>query len=166
MGYRVRPDVAEDLAQEIMARAFKKLDKFHGDAAFLTWVYRIAINHMNKYYSSRCRYKESISMPLIDGVKHNVASISDPQPSPEATFRYYELDALVSRAIDGMPPKYGHAVSLNLMELTNEEAAASLGINVNTLKFRLYRGRQELRRRVAQLYPEMQIDPDAQTRVH
>jgi len=72
LAYRLTglPDEAQDLAQEVFIKVFKKIDSFRGESAFKTWLFQVAANHAKNRlkYLSRRRYFTSESIDeTIDG---------------------------------------------------------------------------------------------------
>lgn len=134
------PTEAEDVLQEAFLKAWRALPRFRGDAQFATWFYRIAVNEANRRFARERRRR---ALPL----EETLAEVPDLAAGPAALAESSELQELVGRCIDELPPQYRAAVVLRDIEgLTNEEAAAALGLTVRNLKSRLHRGRMGIRR--------------------
>ncbi len=133
------PSHAEDVLQEALLKAWRGLPRFRGDAQFATWFYRIAVNEANRRLAREHRHR---LLPLED----TLAEVPDIQPGPPAHAESVELQELVAGCIGELPPQYREAVVLRDIEgLTNEEAAAALGLTVRNFKSRLHRGRMGIR---------------------
>jgi len=155
--YRLTENVEEarDLTQETFLRAFQSVKHFRGESDLRTWIYRIAINQArNRWRWWRRRRREatvSIDAPEIGG-----GSLGLVETLKAKTTRDPEQDALLSereralkKALGSLRHVYREAVILRDIEgFAYEEIAATLDISVGTVKSRLARGRQELRRKL------------------
>ena len=145
---------ARDLAQETFLRAFQAIEKFRGDADLKTWLYRIAINQARNRWRwwRRRRRDATVSLDATVGEREQTiamhledASASDPEEETLARERQSQL----REALQELRSAYREAVVLRDIEgLTYEEIAATLQINIGTVKSRLARGRLELRRKL------------------
>lgn len=149
LGISGRAEDAEDAVQSAFINAWQHLAQFEGRARFSTWVTRIAINEVLGKMRETGRLE-----PLADGsdddddfMPRNLRAWED---DPEALRDRAQRRELVEKAILALPPKYRAAVVLrDIQQLTAEEAAAALGLNVATLKTHLLRGRFRLREALA-----------------
>ena len=146
---------ARDLTQETFLRAFQSIVHFRGDSDLRTWIYRIAINQArNRWRWWRRRRRDatvSIDAPefgggrlgLIATLKSN--TIKDPEQDTLAN----ERERALKKALSSLRRVYREAVVLRDIEgFAYEEIATALDISVGTVKSRLARGRQELRRKL------------------
>lgn len=146
---------ARDLTQETFLRAFQSIGHFRGDADLRTWIYRIAINQArNRWRWWRRRRREatiSIDAPEIgNGRLGLVATLKSPTAKdPEQHTLENERERALQKALSGLRRIYREAVVLRDIEgFAYEEIAITLDISVGTVKSRLARGRQELRRKL------------------
>ena len=146
---------ARDLTQETFLRAFQSIGHFRGDSDLRTWIYRIAINQArNRWRWWRRRRREStvsIDAPEIGGGRLGlVATLKSPTAKdPEQDAILSERERALKRALSGLRRVYREAVVLRDIEgFAYEEIATTLQISVGTVKSRLARGRQELRRKL------------------
>ncbi len=146
---------ARDLTQETFLRAFQSINHFRGDSDLRTWIYRIAINQArNRWRWWKRRRREStvsIDAPDIGGGRLGLVatlrstSIKDPEEGAIAN----ERERALKKALSSLRRVYREAVVLRDIEgFAYEEIAATLEISVGTVKSRLARGRQELRRKL------------------
>jgi RNA polymerase sigma-70 factor, ECF subfamily len=146
---------ARDLTQETFLRAFQSIVHFRGESDLRTWIYRIAINQArNRWRWWRRRRREatvSIDAPEIGygrlGLVETLRStaVKDPEQQTLAN----EREVALQKALSGLRRIYREAVVLRDIEgFTYEEIATTLAISVGTVKSRLARGRQELRRKL------------------
>lgn len=145
---------ARDLTQETFLRAFQSIAHFRGESDLRTWIYRIAINQArNRWRWWRRRRRDSTVS--IDSANENgrealVASLkADNSSDPERDALAHERERALRKALSGLRRLHREVVVLRDIEgLAYEEIAVALGINVGTVKSRLARGRQELRRKL------------------
>jgi RNA polymerase sigma-70 factor (ECF subfamily) len=145
---------ARDLSQETFLRAFQAIEKFRGDADLKTWLYRIAINQARNRWRwwRRRRRDATVSLDASVGeceqtVATHLKDANASDPEQEALAR--ERQSQLREALQGLRNAYREAVVLRDIEgLTYEEIAATLQINIGTVKSRLARGRLELRRKL------------------
>lgn len=148
---------ARDAAQETFLKVYRGLNGFRGEAGLKTWIYRIAINQaMNQRRWWRRRHRdETISLDITRGESDKTVGSLLPDSrarSPEALAISGERERQVLRALDQIKQEYRVALILReIEELSYEEIAESLGISIGTVKSRIARGREELRRRVKDL---------------
>jgi RNA polymerase sigma-70 factor (ECF subfamily) len=144
---------ARDLTQETFLRAFQSIDRFRGDADLRTWIYRIAINQArNRWRWWRRRRRDStVSLDATQGQTNQplIATLVESSDNPEQQTLAHEREVALRAALQKLGGAYRETVILRDIEgFTYEEIAETLGINVGTVKSRLARGRQELRRRL------------------
>jgi len=145
---------ARDLTQETFLRAFQSIGQFRGDSDLRTWIYRIAINQArNRWRWWRRRHRDStISIDAADA-NGNAALInklsSGNSSNPEQGALAHERERALRKALSGLRRVYREAVVLRDIEgVAYAEIAVALDISVGTVKSRLARGRQELRRKL------------------
>jgi RNA polymerase sigma-70 factor, ECF subfamily len=145
---------ARDLTQETFLRAFQSIAHFRGDSDLRTWIYRIAINQArNRWRWWRRRRRDvtvSIDAPLPNGQVSLAATLkSDNGTNPETDALARERERALRKALSSVKHVYREAVVLRDIEgFAYEEIAVALDISVGTVKSRLARGRQELRRKL------------------
>jgi RNA polymerase sigma-70 factor, ECF subfamily len=133
---------AEEMAQEAFLRAYRALAKWRKDAAFSTWLFALAAN----LYRSEIRRIPPRTLSLDD-----IAEPRDPHVE-DAGLEDEDRDRTVRRAVYALPPKYRDALLLfHFHEMDVPAAASSLGLPEGTVKARLSRGREILRRKLPRL---------------
>ena len=147
---------ARDAAQETFLKVYRGLGGFRGEAGLKTWIYRIAVNQaMNQQRWWRRRHRdETISLDITRGPSDMTIGnfLPGPGASPEAQAISSERERSIMRALDEIKQEYRIALILReIEELSYEEIAETLGISIGTVKSRIARGREELRRRVKEL---------------
>jgi RNA polymerase sigma-70 factor (ECF subfamily) len=145
---------ARDLTQETFLRAFQSIAHFRGESDLRTWIYRIAINQArNRWRWWRRRRRDatvSIDAPQPNGQPSLAGTLkSDNGRNPEKDALAHERERALRRALGSLKGVYREAVVLRDIEgFAYEEIAVALDISVGTVKSRLARGRQELRRKL------------------
>lgn len=133
--------ISEDLTQETFLRAWYHIGQLRDGKALNSWLFRIAGN-VSRLHRRRLKGKDSVSLDSIE------PPAGDADGSREAG-RQEQLDR-VQQAVQRLPWKLRQAVVLHYMEqLTIAEAADAAGIRAGTLKSRLNRGLEALRKEVA-----------------
>lgn len=144
---------AEDLMQETFLSALKAVHKFRGEADLKTWLFRIAINHSKnrfRWWKSRKREK-TVSLDAPVGMSETPLSetVSSDFNSPEENVLQREREKVLLKALSELPEIFREAVILCDIEgLSYEEIAETLEINLGTVKSRIARGRDELRKKL------------------
>ena len=155
--YRLTENVEEarDLTQETFLRAFQSIGHFRGESDLRTWIYRIAINQArNRWRWWRRRRREatiSIDAPEIGGGRLGLVATlkANTVRDPEQDTLLSEREQALKKALSTLKRIYREAVILRDIEgFAYEEIAATLDISIGTVKSRLARGRQELRRKL------------------
>ncbi len=155
--YRLTENVEEarDLTQETFLRAFQSIGHFRGESDLRTWIYRIAINQArNRWRWWRRRRRDatvSIDEPEIGGGRLGLVATlkSTTAKDPEQDTLANERERALRKALTNLKRVYREAVILRDIEgFAYEEIATALDISVGTVKSRLARGRQELRRKL------------------
>jgi RNA polymerase sigma-70 factor (ECF subfamily) len=155
--YRLTEDAEEarDLTQETFLQAFRHLAGFRGDADLRTWLYRIAVNQARNRWRwwKRRRRDRTVSLDAPAGESSD-APLSAGLPcrdgeDPEQQALARERERALFSALRTLSRPYREVIVLRDIEgLSYEEVALALEINVGTVKSRLSRGRNELRRRL------------------
>ncbi len=145
---------ARDLTQETFLRAFQSIGQFRGESDLRTWIYRIAINQArNRWRWWRRRHRDttvSIDATETPGNAAVIAQLSSDRSSdPEHSAIAHERERALRKALSSLKRVYREAVVLRDIEgFAYDEIATALDISVGTVKSRLARGRQELRRKL------------------
>lgn len=151
---------AEEIVQDTFIRAHRGLARFRGDSSLATWLYRIALNlSRNRYwYFFRRRRQDSLSLdrPLADASDATFADlVSAPEADPAHEAVTNEFVELVSTCMDRLDPSHREILTMrNILDLPYDEIARALRINVGTVKSRIARARDHLRRLLSECAPE------------
>ncbi len=147
------PDLAADVLQEAMIRAFRALPQFRGDSSFATWLYRIARNLCVRKQQQMTAYPTiSLDQPMGEGEDASALigqMIDFSAENPQQVVLDEELRQKVKEAVDKLPPNLREVLILRDMEdLSNQETAERTGLTVAAVKARLHRARALLRQQL------------------
>lgn len=140
------PDDIEDIAQESFIKAYRALAQFRGDAAFYTWLCRIAMNTAKNHLATRGR-----QMPLLS----DQALDDDDDPSdrlavhdnstPESELLSKQVAYAVNDAVEALPQELRQAITLREMEgMSYEEIAEAMSCPIGTVRSRIFRAREAI----------------------
>lgn len=150
--YMGNEEDAYDMTQESFIKAYRSLRSFKGDSSFGTWMYRVATNVCLDELRRRKRRIVSLSLdePLATRDGDEVEKeIPDTSPTADIIYEQKELSQYIQDVLNGMKPDHKTTIILrDIMELTYEEIAEVLNCNVGTVKSRLSRARESLRKKL------------------
>lgn len=150
MVYRLLGDQSDacDVVQEVFLKVFRSVNSFKERSSLRTWIYRIAVNeaHNHRRWFSRHKKRE-VAIEHEDREHRSFDATPDPGPSPFDFTLDRETHRLLEKALDEVSPVFRTAVVLRDIEgLGYEEIAEILQISLGTVKSRILRGREALRR--------------------
>ena len=152
LGYRMvgNRTEAEDLAQETFLAAYKALSTFRADSKFSTWLYRIATNKCKDWLRVKRPGQGQYDLEADESLDLYVTE----DRTPEVLLSQQQVAQELEQAIQRLSPLYREAFVLKHVEgLSYEEMEEILGVNGDTLKMRVYKGRVQLSRELAALNP-------------
>jgi len=143
---------AEDAVQETYVNAFAHLDRFRGDSSLATWLSRIAINEA---LGRLRRERPAADLETSQARRRGAQIIRFPQTEasddPERTMAQREILRLVERATDNLPEAFRVVFVSRVIEgMSVEETAELLDLRPETVKTRLHRARQLVRKQLDQ----------------
>ena len=134
-------DLAADIAQEALLRAWRGIGSFRGDARFSSWLYRITVN----VAWTQLRRRSRTQYAPLEAVESTVASPSS-FDDPELAFETANLRGRLRRALLRLPQRSRVVVVLrDVYHWSHAQIAEALGISVSASKVRLHRARKRLR---------------------
>lgn len=159
---------AEEVVQDALWTAARKIGTFKGESAFGSWLYRITANAAYQKLRSRHSKRKEMSwedlLPAFDesGKRGDVErdwSAQTDEPAIQA-----ELRGRLAQAINELPPDYRTAFILHDVEgMTNPEIAEALRISLPAVKSRVHRSRLFLRQRLSQYMAAAAARPDLES---
>lgn len=144
------PADAEDVAQDAFVRAYRALPTLREGQAFLSWLYRIALNlARNHVRDRRSGLWESLDEAVTWGEESLERQVADTAADPSDAAESHEVQAVVRAAIQELSPAHREVVVLHHLEgVPVEEIARIVGCSVGTVKSRLARARDALKRKL------------------
>jgi RNA polymerase sigma-70 factor (ECF subfamily) len=138
-------DDAWDIAQEAFVKAYRNLDRFEGNAAFYTWLYRITYNLSIDLLREKTR-RETVTLDETKKIEEAMESEGHAPPdSPIETAERRELAQVIETAMSRLSDKHRAIIVLREIEgLSYEEMADVLAISKGTVMSRLFHARQNL----------------------
>jgi RNA polymerase sigma-70 factor (ECF subfamily) len=142
------PNNAEDLAQEVLVKAFFGLRGFEGRSSFVDWLQRIKIDHCLRHLKKQVGRSyvgiEEADVDEFDQLKVRVTA--------EQMAEQISDQQLIGRVLDSIPGTLRIPLLLcDMDELSYEEVAQFLGLSLSATKMRIKRGREEFRERYQKL---------------
>ena len=140
-----------DLTQEAFVKAFRALDRFRGDSAFYTWLYRIAVNTAKNFLESRGRRPQG-SADVAEAENFDDGGRLRDVASPERLLQREELQKALSEAIAQLPEELRSAFLLREYDgLSYEDIARILDCPIGTVRSRIFRARDAVDRHLGPL---------------
>ena len=138
---------ALDVVQDVLIKAYRKLNRFRGASSFYTWIYRITVNMAIDYRRKR---KNIVKIEYDDriGQEDDTETVTLPGKSedPAETLHRKEINTMVMDAMKGLPEDQRTVLVLREIEgLAYDEIAKVVGISIGTVMSRLHYGRKKLR---------------------
>ncbi len=129
---------AEDLTQETFMRVFRSLDKYKA-GTFEGWLHRITTN----LFLDMVRHRSTIRM---EALPEDYDRVPGTEMTPEQAYSVANLDPVLQKALDDLSPDFRVAVVLcDVVGMSYDEIADTLGVKMGTVRSRIHRGRSQLR---------------------
>ena len=146
---------AEEVAQDALWTAARKISTFKGEAAFGSWLYRIAANAAYQKLRARKAKAHEIAMddvlPAFDDAGRHFEPMADWSDRVDEQALQGELRQVLGAAIDELPPDDRTALVMHDVEgLSNPDIAEALGISLPAVKSRVHRSRLFVRKQLAE----------------
>lgn len=138
---------AEDLTQEAFIRAFRFFGQYQRDLPFESWLYKIISNvFVDKLRKKPKVCVKSLDQPINTDNGDTYLDVADRSPGPEDTLMSGNMEEVLQKALESIPPVFRLAVIyVDIDGLSYEEVAEATNTNVGTVRSRLHRGRKMLR---------------------
>ncbi len=140
------PDEVEDVAQETFIKAYRALPQFRGDAAFYTWLYRIAVNTAKNHLVARGRSMPTLSEQAIDADDEpDERLVIQDISTPESELLSKQVAYAVNEAVQALPEELRQAITLREIEgMSYEEIAEAMACPIGTVRSRIFRAREAI----------------------
>ena len=160
------PSDAADTTQEVFIKVFRGIKNFHSDSSLKTWIYRIAVHEASnrRRWWFRHKSRETSIDASSDGEQQPAFSgkdaLVDEGKSPLQSLYDEELRARVETELKALSEPYRTTVILrDIEELSYEQIAEVMETSLGTVKSRLVRGREALRKRLERYLPALGFTP-------
>lgn len=135
---------AEELAQDVFIKAFRKLDHLRDAAAARRWLFTIAVNHFNDWLKPKRRQRRRLDQSL-----DLEAAVTDPRELPLDGLMTGELHGWLRDAVAELPPRQRSVLLMfSATGFDYGEIGLALGISADAVKMSLFHAREKLRDRV------------------
>ena len=136
---------AQDVAQEAFIKAYRAIDRFRGDSAFYTWLYRIAINTAKNWLVARKRRPPASDIDAADAEQYDMESRLKEQGTPENEMMRDEIKRTVFDTIAELPDDLRTAIMFREMEgMSYEDIALTMDCPIGTVRSRIFRAREAI----------------------
>ncbi len=169
--YRMLSDPADaaDTTQEVFLKVFRGMKHFNGSSSLKTWMYRIALHEASnrRRWWFRHQSRETSMEPPLSGEPDQADAtlqnmLVDEGDSPFDSLVQSELRARVEGELRHVPEPFRTTVILrDIEELSYDEIADVMQVSLGTVKSRLTRGREALKRRLERYLRELGLEPGA-----
>src|ERR1700688_1236202 len=148
------PSDAADTTQDVFLKVFRGMKHFHGESSLKTWIYRIALHeaaNRRRWWFRHKAQETPIDPVASNGQQYSLADqLVDRRESPFDKFAQTEVRLTVEKALRQVSEPYRTALILrDLEEMSYEEISEVLAISLGTVKSRITRGRDALRKKLA-----------------
>jgi len=150
------PTAAPDITQEVFLKVFRGIGRFNGESSLKTWIYRIAVHEASnrrRWFLRHKQHETSMEPARENGDEHGgrplrlSETLAATAASPLDEVIRKEANERVEQVLAELPEPYRSTVVLrDIEELSYEEIAEVMDISLGTVKSRLVRGREALRR--------------------
>jgi RNA polymerase sigma-70 factor (ECF subfamily) len=149
LAYRMSssPHEAEDISQEAFLRAYQSLARFNPSYKFSTWLYQITLNIIRDRFKKKELNYVSLDAPVESDDSEFYPQPADSTNNPEQIMTQKEDAQAIQQAILSLPLKYREVIVLrHLQDLSYIEIGNILKLPQGTVKVRLYRAREQLKK--------------------
>jgi RNA polymerase sigma-70 factor (ECF subfamily) len=139
---------AQDICQETLLRALRRLSTYRGEAALYSWICQIAANEVADFWQRRRRDKAHVVFAEDDpSVQAVLATLQAAEADSPESHRYNsEIPRLVQATLDNLPPRFGDALEWKYLDgLTVVDVAHRLGVSTAAAQSVLQRARAAFR---------------------
>jgi len=156
------PSDAADTTQEVFLKVFRGMKYFNGQSSLKTWIYRIAIHEASNRRRWWFRHKaKETSIEPLEGTEYSAsrsvnAALVDQHKSPFDNAADHEIQSRLEQELRKVSEPYRTAVVLrDIEDLSYEEIAEITQVSLGTVKSRITRGRDALRKRLTECANEV-----------
>ena len=135
----------QDVAQDAFIKAYTALPGFRGEAAFYTWLYRIAVNSAKNYLMAKGRRPANLDVDAEEAEFFETADALKENASPERLALTDEIRKVIFDTIENLPEELRVAIQLREIDgMSYDEIAEIMGCPVGTVRSRIFRAREAI----------------------
>lgn len=135
----------QDVAQDAFIKAYTALPGFRGEAAFYTWLYRIAVNSAKNYLMAKGRRPHNVDVDAEDAEYYENSEALRENASPERLALTEEIKKVIFDTMEGLPEELRVAIQLREIDgMSYEDIAAAMGCPIGTVRSRIFRARDAI----------------------
>ncbi len=145
------PGEAADVTQDIFVKVFRNIDRFKGESALKTWIFKIAFSEiLNRLRWFKRRHRNRtvfLDEAPSNGDDSTGVQVRDESPTPEAALESKERGEAIQHALSKLSEQHRSIIVLrDIQGCTYSEIAQILSISIGTVKSRLARARADLKK--------------------
>ena len=149
---------AADLAQEAFLKAWRSLSAFQGESSFATWMHRLATNVCLDYLRKQTRRQNISTAVSLDDEDSGWTEPADHSQDPQLQLEQEERKRALARALKELPEHHRQPIIMREVSgMSYQEIADALDTDLGTIKSRIARARERLRKILLQegnFFPE------------
>lgn len=135
----------QDVAQDAFIKAYTALPGFRGEAAFYTWLYRIAVNSAKNYLMAKGRRPANVDVDAEDAEYYETSDALRENASPERLALTEEIKKVIFDTMEGLPEELRVAIQLREIDgMSYEDIASAMGCPIGTVRSRIFRARDAI----------------------
>jgi len=144
-------ETALDLTQEVFIKIYASLDRYKFEYKFSTWIFKIASNTAIDHLRKQTVLIRSLSQTTAD-MEEVELQLPDRAASPEQALAKRERREQIEWVIAKLPPHYRELIVLrHVNDLSYDEIAEVTGLPLGTVKNRIFRAREAMRKQLQRL---------------
>jgi RNA polymerase sigma-70 factor (ECF subfamily) len=135
----------QDVAQDAFIKAYTALPNFRGEAAFYTWLYRIAVNSAKNYLMARGRKPATVDVDAEETEFFETSESLKDNSSPERLALTEEIKKVIFDTIEQLPEELKVAIQLREIDgMSYDEISTAMGCPIGTVRSRIFRARDAI----------------------
>ncbi|MFM2344484.1 MAG: hypothetical protein RLZZ210_1095 [Pseudomonadota bacterium] len=142
--------ITQELTQDSFIKAYRALNSFRGEAAFYTWLYRIAVNVAKTWLLQNNNIEFSTSYTNQEDETFDLQDTLIDDNTPDNALHNQQLVSLIQRTVENLPQDLRSALKLREIDgLSYEEIATIMDCPIGTVRSRIFRARDILAQKLS-----------------